>query len=283
MFALGGVVAGAGDVQNVELGFKGFGEAGAACDEVASLGARADADGDFLGDGPVGAEVFAADVVVERTVDGAGDALQRHFAQGDEVAAAEEVGERALDALHGVDVAAAKAGDEGFGGEVGDDDFVGAIKHPVGHLLANGDAGESLDARGERLDVLDVDGGANVDFVVEEEEHVVVTLGQAGAFDVGVGELIDERDLGHAGENGVDVHLGEWGAFVIDFAAGDLVELGGELGGAFAAVSFDDADDNVFATGAAADAFGQHGKGFADAGGIAEEDLEAAAMLLGLA
>jgi hypothetical protein len=54
------------------------------------------------------------------------------------------------------------------------------------------------------------------------------------------------------------------------------------FGGAFAAVGFDDADDYVFAALAAAYALAQHAEGLADAGSVAEEDLEAAACLFGL-
>ena len=212
-------------MEDVELAAEAFGEAGAAGDEVAGLGAVADADGYFFGDGPVRAELLALDVVVEGAVDGAGDAVERHLAEGDEVAAAEEVGEGALGAVDGVDVAAAHAGDEGFGGEVGDDDFVGAVEHPVGHGFADGDAGEALDARGEAFDVLDVDGAEDVDVGVEEEEDIFVALGVAAADDVGVGELVDEDDLGLALEDGVDVHLVEERALVVDLAGGDVFEL----------------------------------------------------------
>ena len=41
------------DVEDVELAVEAFGETGAAGDEVAGLGAGADADGDFFCDGPV--------------------------------------------------------------------------------------------------------------------------------------------------------------------------------------------------------------------------------------
>jgi len=181
--------------------------------------------------------------------------VEGHFAEGDEVAAAKEVGEGALGTVDGVDVAAAHAGDEGFGGEVGDDDFVGAIEDPVGNGFADGDAGEALDAWGQAFDVLDVDGGEDVDVGFEEEEDVFVALGVARAGDVAVGELVDEDDLRAAVEDRVDVHLVEEGAFVIDLAGGNVFELGGELGGAFAAVGFDDADADVFSALAAANAF----------------------------
>ena len=130
--------------------------------------------------------------------------------------------------------------------------------------------------------MLHVDGGEDVDVGVEEEEDVFVALGVAAAGDVAVGELVDENDLGFALEDGIDVHLLEERALVFDLAGGDVFELGGEFGGAFAAVGFDDADDDVFTALAAANAFREHAEGFADAGSVAEKDLEATASLLRL-
>ena len=52
-------------------------------------------------------------------------------------------------------------------------------------------------------------------FVVEEQEDVVVALGSAGAFDVGVGEFVDERDLGLTRQYRVEVHLLEHRAPVL--------------------------------------------------------------------
>ena len=207
--------------------------------------------------------------------------MESHLAEGDEITAAEEVGEGTLGAIEGIDIAATHAGGESFGGEIGEDDFVGTIEDPVRDCLADGDAGEALDARGEALDVLDVDGGEDVDVGVEEEEDVFIALGGAAAVDVGVGELVDEDDLGMASEDGVDVHLGEDGALVIDLTGWDVFKLGGELGGTFAAVGFDDADDNVFAALPTANAFGEHAEGLANAGSVAEKDLEETARFFG--
>ena len=107
--------------------------------------------------------------------------------------------------------------------------------------------------------------------------NVFVAFGEAAALDVGVGELVDEGDLRRAREDGVDVHLGEERALIFDFAAGDLVEFAGELGGAAAAVSLDNADDDVLAAAAPAQALAEHAEGFADPWSVAEEDFEAAA------
>src|SRR5665213_309135 len=78
-------------VEYEKLRVDGFGETSAAGDEVAGGGVGADADGDLFGYGPMRAELLALHVIIERAVDGFGDALEGHFAEGDEVSAAEEV------------------------------------------------------------------------------------------------------------------------------------------------------------------------------------------------
>ena len=107
-----------------------------------------------------------------------------------------------------------------------------------------------------------------------------IAFGEAAAFDVGVRQLVDKRHLRRTGEDGIDVHLGEESALVVHLARRDMLELGGQLGGGFAAVGLDDADDDILAALAAADAFTQHAEGLADAGSVAQKDLEPAAGLL---
>jgi hypothetical protein len=97
------------------------------------------------------------------------------------------------------------------------------------------------------LDVLDVDGRKDVDMGIEQEQHVFVALGVATAFDVGMCQLVDQNDLRLALQDGIDVHLGEDGSFVVDVARSDVFELGCLLGSAFAAVRLDDADDDILA------------------------------------
>ena len=79
--------------------------------------------------------------------------------------------------------------------------------HGVGHGLALLDAGDLLDHVVERLEVLDVDRGDDVDAGGEQLLDVRPALGVAGAGDVGVGQLVDQRDLGRPGQHGVEVHL----------------------------------------------------------------------------
>ena len=58
---------------------------------------------------------------------------------------------------------------------------------------------------------------------------------------VGVRELVDERDLGLAGEDRVDVHLLERRAAVLEPPARDDLEVADLLGGARPAVGLDEA------------------------------------------
>ncbi len=80
--------------------------------------------------------------------------------------------------------------------------------------------GDRLDHVVQRLEVLDVHGGDDVDAGVEELVDVLPPLGVAGAGDVRVRELVDERDLRVPGEDGVEVHLLEACAAVLDRPGG---------------------------------------------------------------
>ncbi len=128
----------------------------------------------------------------------------------------------------------------------------------------------------QALDMLNVDRADDVDAVVEQEENIFVSLGETAAFDIGVGQFIDQSNLWSALQYAIDVKFGEECPFVFNFAAGNVFQFAGQFSSAGASMGFDDADDDVFATRSAANAFAQHAEGLADAGSVAEEDLEAA-------
>ena len=130
--------------------------------------------------------------------------------------------------------------------------------------------------------MLDIDRAQDIDLAIQQQKDILVPFGEAGALDVGVGELVDECNLRRAREHGVDVHLGEEGALVLDLAARHLFKFCCELRCAEAAVCFHNADHDVFASIAAADALAQHAERLADAGCVPKKDLEATALLLGL-
>ena len=148
-----------------------------------------------------------------------------------------------------------------------------------GHRLADADAGDLRDHVVEALDVLDVDGGVDVDPGGQQLLDVEVALGMAAFGRVGVGEFVDEDEFRVAGEDGVEIHLLEHPALVVDLAPRDHLEAAHQRLRLGAAVGLDDADhdvDAVFPLGLRRD---QHLVGLADAGGGAEEDLQPAAGL----
>jgi hypothetical protein len=201
---------------------------------------------------------------------------QRELAQRRQVARREVVLERALRLLGHVYLALFQALDQIVGRDVDKLDGVGAIKNRVRHGLAHAHVRDLRDHIVEALDVLDVDGGVNVDVVTEQLLHVEVALGMAAAGHVGVGELVDQYDLRVAGDDGVEIHLLERLSPVFEPLAGsDLEPL--EQGLRFLApVGFDDADDDIVAVLLPGAGLLQHLVGFADAGSGAHKDLEPA-------
>jgi len=129
-------------VQNMQLSVGGMGVTGAASYQISCSRAGADTDCNFFCNSPMCAELFAVNVFSQGAVYGAGDAMQRHLSEGDEIAAAEEVGHGTLYALLRVDIAAAHAGGQSFRGKVADDDFIGTIEDPIRHSFTDLDAGE---------------------------------------------------------------------------------------------------------------------------------------------
>ena len=162
-------------------------------------GQRVLARADDLGDQALGLDLL-------------GHLAQRDLAQRREVLDAEEAVERGIDALGLVDLAGAQAGEQGLGAEVDEHHLVGAAEHRVGHRLAHARAAELGDLVVERLEVLDVDGREHVDAGVEQVLDVLVALLVLEARCVGVGQLVDQRDLRRAPQDGGEVHVGEVGA-----------------------------------------------------------------------
>ncbi len=187
---------------------------------------------DQLGGQPLGADLL-------------GDLAQRHLAQRGEVLDAEEVVERGVDALERVDLAGAQALEQGLRVEVDQHYLIGARKDRVGNRLAHADAAQLGDVVVERLQVLDVDGGEDVDAGREHVLDVFVALGVLDARDVGVGQLVDQAELGSAAQDRRQVHLFELGLPIAHAPARNDRQALGELGGLGATVGLEQADHDV--------------------------------------
>jgi len=91
--------------------------------------------------------------------------------------------------------------------------------------------------------------------------------------------LFIQRELGLAGDQGVEVHFVERPAAFCGGSAGQHLEALEQRLGFRAAMGFDDADHDVPPGELRGLRLGQHLEGLADAGGCAEKDLETARRL----
>ena len=89
-----------------------------------------------------------------------------------------------------------------------------------------------------------------------------------------MGEFVDQSHLRLAREDRIEVHFLEDGSLVLHLPAGNRFELRGKLSDALPAVSFHDADDDIFATAVAADGLAEHAVGLPYARGVAKEKLK---------
>ncbi len=218
-----------------------------------------------------------AQVGFEAAVNLFGDLAQSELAEGNEIAAAEEILERALHLFGAVDVPPFHAVLQGFRSEVHHYGFGGSERNPVRNRLAHGDPRNRAHHRRNALDVLNVKGRHNIDLRGQKFLDILVTLAVLASGNIGMGQLVDQNHLRAAREDGVDVHLFEDRAFVLDFSSRNRLNLREEFFDAFAAVGFHDTDHDVFAAASAAEGLAQHAKGLADARSVTEEKLENAA------
>src|SRR6266536_607913 len=155
---------------------------------------------------------------------------------------------------------------------------VGPPQQAVGERLAHPHAGQLEDLVVEALEVLDVDGGEDVDVGIQQLLDVLPALGVAAAGVVGVGQLVDQAELRLAVQQPVDVHLGEGSAADSGHPAGGHLQPGGPVLGGAAQVGLQVADHHVHPGGLQVAGLTEHGVGLSHPGGRAEEDLEPAAL-----
>ena len=166
-----------------------------------------DADQQALGGLPRPLDRVLAQLFDHLVVDPRRRAAQRDFAQRREIAQGEELLLRELGGLRQIDLAVLEALDQLLGGDVDEHDVVGVAQHDVGHRLAHGDAGDARDDVGEAFEVLDVERGPDVDARVEQFLDVLPALGMAALRRVGVGEFVDDDQLGPAAQGAVEVEF----------------------------------------------------------------------------
>src|ERR1700730_4917566 len=184
--------------------------------------------------------------------------------------------ERALGLLGDVDLTFLEALYQVVRREIDKLDRVGAVEDPIGNRLAHAHPGDLRNDVVQALDVLNVDGGIDVDTAVKQLLDVHAALRMPAAGRIGVGELIDQHNLWFPRDDCIDVHLAEPLAAVLDAPARNNLQPVQQRLGFLAAVRLHDPDDDVVAILAPCARGLQHGVGLADAGGGADEDPQLA-------
>ena len=170
--------------------------------------------------------------------------------------------------------------DQILGREIDDLDVVGLVEDAVGHRLAHADAGDLGDDVVQALDMLDIERRKNVDAGGDHLLDIEIALGMPAAGSVGVGEFVDQNQLGTALEDRVEIHLGQQMALVLDLLPRDHLEAFEQCLGLPSAMSLDDADDDVDAVAPLGLRRQQHLVGLADPRCGAEKNLQPPATLL---
>ncbi len=272
-----GEAVAAGDVDGQQLAAgRAVGDPGGTADQSLPLGTAGEGDDDAFAGLPDPADAVLRAVGLQALVDPPGEPQQGEFAQRGEVADPEVVGERGVDRLGGVHVAVRHPAAQALGGHVDELDLGGPADHLVRHGLALRHPGDRLDDVVQRLQVLDVDRGQHVDTGVEQFLDVLPALVVAPAGDVGVGELVDQGDLGAAGDHRLGVHLGELRAPVAAVQPGQHLQAFEQVLGVPPGVALDVGDDHVGAAFLPAPGLVQHPVGLAHPGGRTEQHFQAA-------
>ncbi len=143
---------------------------------VSLSGTTGERDDDAFAGGPGRRDAVRRAVALERLVDTVGQPQQRQLAQGREVARAEVVRERGVDAVGGVDVPVRHPAAQRLRRHVDQLDLVGGAHDVVRDGLALHHSRDRLDDVVERLEVLDVHGRDDVDAGVEQDVDVLPPL-----------------------------------------------------------------------------------------------------------
>ena len=221
------------------------GDPGRSADQRVALRPAVQADGNPLPRFPKPDDVVLAAVALHLLVDLVGQPKQGELAQRGEIADPEVIGQSGVDLVCAVDVAVGHPAAQRLGGHVDKLDLVGAAHPGVRHGFPLHHPSDLGDDVVERLEMLDVQRGDHVDACVEQLIDVLPALLVARSRDVGMRQLVDERNLRTASQHRVDIQLGEHRPAVLRGAPRHDLQTGQGRGGLRPTVHLDETHDHV--------------------------------------
>ncbi len=213
-------------------------------------------------------------------VDALGHRLESKLAQRGQVGGAEETVQGRARLLGHIDLALLEAVDQLARGQIHQHQIACLGDQGVGDGLAHPHAGDACDGVVEAFQMLDVDGGPDIDTVSEQLLDVLVATRVAGARDVAVREFVDQHHRRGTLQDRIQVQLLEDPAAIGDALPRDQLQSLGKGLGLRAPVALDQSDHHVHTLAPGLLSGLQHLERLAHAGGCAEEDLQPAATLL---
>jgi hypothetical protein len=164
-----------------------------------------------------------------------------------------------------------------LGSDVHELNLLGPTDDRVGNRLLLRDARDLLHHVVDRLEVLDVDRGDDVDASVQQCFDVLPALLVSRPGSVGVGEFIDQGNLGLACEDRVKIHLFESGSSVVVGHARNDFKIAHLSVRLRSTVRLDVTNHHVRTAVATSPPFVEHPVGLADPGRGSQVDAELAA------
>ena len=206
-----------------------------------------------------------------------GHLAERQLPERAQVVGSEEVREGRLDAVGLVDLAGPDPFLQPLRGQVDQHHLVGLVQDAVREGLANADARQLGHRVVQALEVLDVHGRDDVGPGFQDLVDVLVALRVSHARRVRVGQLVDEGQLRPAGDDGVEIHLGEHEVAVVAPQPGNLLDAVRERCRLWPVVRLEVADHDVTAVVLRLAALLEHAVRLAHPRGHAQQDPVVAA------
>lgn len=179
----------------------------------------ADADENALAGGPRPGDRLSLHLREQLLVHALRRPTQREFAERRQLGRREKILQRALGLLRNIDLSFPEPCNQVLGREVDQFHGVGPVEHGIGNRFAHANPRDLGDDVDQAFDVLDVDRGVDVDAGAQKFLDIEIPLRVAAAWRIGMGKLVDKRDLRPTREDGVDIHFLKPLPFVVDLLA----------------------------------------------------------------
>ncbi|CAH0282706.1 hypothetical protein SRABI112_03966 [Pseudomonas mediterranea] len=205
-----------------------------------------------------------------------GGSLHRQLTQGRQVGLGEESIDCRAGLLRHIDLAIAQALQQFTGRQVDQQQFIGFLQNPIRQRFANLHPGDAAHLVIEAFQVLDIDGGVDIDAGGKQLLDVLPALGVATAGGIAVGQFVHQHQAWPGGEQTVEVHFLEHHAPVLGTHQRLLHQAAEQCFGFGSTVCLHHAGDDLHVLPQLGVGRLQHGVGLADTRCRAQKDFEPA-------